>query len=277
MTYSRYCCIAAFTLLAACSTPSQRFDGMAQAEGLRKSTMEGSDFAHVIYENTKVGSAPSLNVYLAGDGTPWIAGFIIASDPTPRRPIVLRLMAMDDSPSLMLGRPCYHGHAEHQPCTSDDWTSGRYSEVIVDSMARALRKVMAQHGHTKLRLIGFSGGGGLAMLLAQRLPETETIVTIAGNLDIDSWADLHGYDPLEGSINPKLIAPLPATIRQYHLAGGKDGNIPAEIIRGALINQPDSQYILFEDFTHACCWEEIWPSILACVADHCEWSRQSPK
>ncbi|WP_316364261.1 alpha/beta hydrolase [Candidatus Thiodiazotropha sp. CDECU1] len=277
MTYSRICCIAIWALLAACTTPSERFDGMAQEQGFHRTEVEGGDFSHVIYDNGKLGTSSTLHVYLGGDGTPWIGGFIIASDPTPRRPVTLKLMAMDKSPSLFLGRPCYHGYSDRHPCTPDYWTSARYSEDVIDSMARVLRKIMAEYGHTNLHLVGFSGGGGLAMLMAEKFPETQSIVTIAGNLDVETWADLHGYDPLEGSKNPKSISPLPTTIRQYHLAGGKDSNIPPGIIRDALINQPDSRYILFEDFTHICCWEEIWQAVLACVADRCEGSHLSPR
>ena len=101
------------------------------------------------------------------------------------------------------------------------------------------------------------------MLMAERFPETRSIVTVAGNLDIETWADLHGYDPLDQSSNPKSISTLPTGVRQYHLAGGMDRNIPPKIIRDALVNQPESQFILFEDFTHGCCWEDIWNAVLA--------------
>jgi pimeloyl-ACP methyl ester carboxylesterase len=271
MTYSLICCIAAFLLLTACSTPSQRFEQMAHEQGLQKTEVKGSDFSHVVFHNGKLGSATALHVYLGGDGTPWIGGFIIASDPTPRKPVVLKLMAMDESPSLILGRPCYHGYSKRQPCISDYWTSERYSEVVIDSMAKALRKLMREYGHTDLHLMGFSGGGSLAMLMAERFPETRSIVTIAGNLDIETWTDLHGYDALTGSKNPKSMSPLPMNIAQYHLAGGKDRNVPAKIIREALVNQADSQFILFSDFTHGCCWEEVWREVLACVKEQCVW------
>ncbi|MES9993973.1 MAG: alpha/beta fold hydrolase [Candidatus Thiodiazotropha sp.] len=258
-------------LLVACASPSQRFDQMAQNHGFDKIEVEGNRFTHVAFANGKLGTASTLHVYLGGDGTPWIGGFIIASDPTPRKPVVLKLMELDQLPSLFLGRPCYHGQAKRQPCSSDYWTSSRYSKEVIDSMSEALRKVMSKHGHTRLQLMGFSGGGGLAMLLAERFPETQAIVTIAGNLDIESWVDLHSYDPLDGSLNPKSMPALPGTIRQYHLAGGKDTNIPAGMIRDALINQPESQFILFEDFTHGCCWERVWEGLLTCVEKQCEW------
>ncbi|MGD8912097.1 MAG: alpha/beta fold hydrolase [Candidatus Thiodiazotropha sp.] len=244
---------------------------MAQEQGFLKTEVEGGGFSHAIFHNGKLGSATTLHVYLGGDGTPWIGGFIIASDPTPRKPVVLKLMAMDESPSLVLGRPCYHGYSKQQPCMSDYWTSGRYAEEVIDSMAKALRKLMRDYGHTELHLIGFSGGGSLAMLMAERLPETQSIVTVAANLDIETWAEFHGYDPLDDSQNPQSMSPLPATIRQYHLAGGRDRNVPPNIIRDALSNQPDSQFILFKEFTHGCCWGEIWRKVLACVDEQCVW------
>jgi pimeloyl-ACP methyl ester carboxylesterase len=135
---------------------------------------------------------------------------------------------------------------------------------------------MSDYGHTDLHLMGFSGGGSLAMLIAERFPETRSIITVAGNLDIETWAELHGYDPLDGSKNPKAMPPLPTTIRQYHLAGGRDSNVPANLVRDALVNQPDSQYILFDEFTHGCCWEEVWYEVLSCVDEQCVWGAITP-
>lgn len=271
MTYSLICCIAVSLILAACSTPSQRFERLAQQQGFQKTVVEGRGFSHVIFHNGKLGTASTLHVYLGGDGTPWIGGFIVASDPTPRKPMALKLMAMDQAPSLFLGRPCYHGNAEKPPCKPEYWTSARYAEDLVESMVAALRGIMDQYGHVKLRLFGFSGGGGLAMLMAERLAETRSIVTIAGNLDIDAWTEIHGYDPLYSSINPKQMPPLPAEIAQYHLAGGRDMNVPPQIIRDALGKQRGHQFVLFEDFTHGCCWEDIWIALLSCIDQDCVW------
>ncbi|MFI0456799.1 MAG: alpha/beta hydrolase, partial [Candidatus Thiodiazotropha endolucinida] len=66
--------------------PSQRFERMAQEQGFKKTEIMGSDFFHVVFDNGKLGAASTLHVYLGGDGTPWIGGFIKASDPTPRKP-----------------------------------------------------------------------------------------------------------------------------------------------------------------------------------------------
>jgi hypothetical protein len=276
MNYSLFFCIAASVLLTACSTPSERFDAFAEEFGFQKIRIEGKGFSHVGFANDKLGSASTLHVYLGGDGTPWIGGFIIASDPTPRSPVALKLMARDDAPSIYLGRPCYHGYSSSRPCTPDYWTAARYSKEVIDSLAQALHTVMRDYGHSELHLIGFSGGGDLAMFLAERFPETRSLVTIAGNLDIETWIEFHGYDPLLGSMDAKTMPPLPASVHQYHLAGGKDRNIPPAMIREALRNQPGSQFILFKDFTHGCCWEDIWKTVLACVKNHCKWG-EAPK
>jgi pimeloyl-ACP methyl ester carboxylesterase len=51
-------------------------------------------------------------------------------------------------------------------------------------MQAALERILASGHFDGVVLIGYSGGGTLAMLLAARVPETRGVITIAGNLDI---------------------------------------------------------------------------------------------
>ena len=274
MTYSLFCCVAALALLTACSGPSKRFDRQASEYGFQKVERTGNGYTHTVYSNLPSERSSLLHVYLGGDGTPWIDGKIIAWDPTPRNPVGLRLMAQDEVSSIYLGRPCYHGHSDSPSCSHALWTSERYSKEVIESMAAVLREIIEQEQYRELVFIGFSGGGGLAMFLADIFPQTRQVVTLAGNLDIEAWVALHNYDELTGSLNPRSMAPLPERIQQYHLAGGKDANIPAMMIQGALGRQKNSQFILFEDFTHGCCWETIWKSMLACLHKACEWREE---
>jgi pimeloyl-ACP methyl ester carboxylesterase len=78
----------------------------------------------------------------------------------------------------------------------------RYSATVVSSMAVALERLLAEREIDRLAWMGYSGGGVLAMLLAPRFPQTQAIVTVAANRDIDAWADHHGYLRLAGSLNP---------------------------------------------------------------------------
>ena len=194
-----------------------------------------------------------LHVYIEGDGTPFIRGTQVAGDPTPRKPVALRLMKRDRAFSVYVGRPCYWGLAASQNCDPSLWTNKRYSAEVVESMRAAIRKQLNEHGAKRLVLIGHSGGGTLAMLLAPHFEETTAVITIAANLDIDAWADLHGYTRLDGSLNPATQPPLPDRIKQIHLAGGRDRNVPPHLIPNAIV---------YPRFTHSCCWEREWPQIL---------------
>ncbi|MET0065400.1 MAG: alpha/beta hydrolase [Candidatus Thiodiazotropha sp.] len=261
----------------ACSSPSQRFDRVAGELSLSYRDIPGKGFVHRVYFNSAKRRDGVLHVYLGGDGTPWIGGVVVASDPTPRNPLGLRLMALDDRDSLYLGRPCYHGVGRAADCDSALWTSARYSETVADSMAEVLRGVMDAQGYEALSFIGFSGGGALAMILAERFAQTRQVVTLAGNLDTEAWVKLHHYDALSGSLNPREQPTLREDIQQYHLAGGEDGNIPSELIEQAIAEQPRFQFLRFEHFTHGCCWEQIWPDLLSCLAVDCDWQSSYPR
>lgn len=251
-------------LLAGCGTPAERVDRLADRLGLVRETQAGQPFQHVVYRN-RIRGGDVLHVYLGGDGRPWARVDRIADDPDSPRSVMLDLMALDTRPSLYLGRPCYHGLAKSPRCTPWHWTMGRYSSAVVDSMASVLRERLDSGGYKHLVLIGHSGGGTLAMLLAARFIETDTLVTLAANLDIDAWADLHGYSPLAGSLNPAGQAPLTPAIRQFHLAAGRDRQVPAGLIAQAVSQWPNARFILFDGFDHACCWRRIWPAMLACI------------
>ena len=257
-------------LLQGCSGPSARFDTAAGELGFGRERFSAAGLPLVVYSNHRaVTGARRLHVYIGGDGTPWLAGRWVAADPTASNPLTLRLMARDRSPAVFLGRPCYQGTAGDPGCRPALWTGARYSEQVVESMAVVLRRLLQREGYRQLVLIGYSGGGTLAMLLAPRFAETEAVVTVSGNLDPDAWAQLHHYRPLAGSLNPRDLPPLPETVIQYHLAAEQDRNVPARLIRSALKNQPGAQFVVWRGFDHRCCWERVWPDVLACLRNRC--------
>ena len=245
----------------ACSSPASEFSRYARHLGMREQVVEGTVFHHVVFASGPRASR-TLHVYLDGDGTPW--GFWTPSaDPTPRNPLVLRLMALDPTRSLYLGRPCYHGLAKEPPCTNALWTSARYSEAVVSSMASALRRELAGTGIDRLVWFGHSGGGALAMLLAPRFDATTDVVTVAANLDIDAWAELSGYAKLDRSLNPARQPPLPPRIREWHYVGGKDSIVPPEVVARGTIDP--RRVIVISEYNHTCCWEAMWPSLVSNV------------
>jgi hypothetical protein len=186
-------------LLAGCASPADRARGFAQRHALTASVIQGAQFRHEIFASSqRVDEA--LYVFIEGDGSPWADdGTVAARDPTPLRPLALELAARTPHSVLYLGRPCYfHAHTD-TACSPDLWTSARYSRQIVDSMAAATNRYAASGGFAHVILIGYSGGGALAILMAPQVPATRAVITIAANLDVASWVRLHGYLPLQGS------------------------------------------------------------------------------
>ena len=133
-------------------------------------------------------------------------------------------------------------------------------------MAQVLRQRLQREGANKLVLFGYSGGGVLAVLLANRLPQTSVVVTLAANLDIDAWADLHGYSRLSGSLNPAVEPALDSAIVQLHLVGGRDSNVRSTSRQSYLRIQPEAQAVVIPGYDHVCCWRDLWPKVLEWVA-----------
>lgn len=256
-------------LLQGCAHQSEHLDIEANKHGFSRKIVQGNEFQHMIYTHDGVRNSPILHVYLDGDGNPWIGNRLISADPTPVNPMMLKLMAIDPAPSLYLGRPCYHGFATAPSCEPALWTSARYSLRVVKSMQQALLDYMAKAGYSEVVLIGHSGGGTLAMLLAERINATRAVVTIAGNLDTDAWTEHHGYSPLEESLNPAHMPPLDPEILQYHLIGKADKIVPYHVVAQVLKTQSNARVLTWEKFDHACCWHEIWQQFIHCLDNHC--------
>jgi hypothetical protein len=249
----------ALVVLAGCSAPAARFQHRAAALGFQQTMVAGIGFEHVVYWRAGTADAQSVHLYIDGDGLPW-AGATPAADPTPRNPLVLELMALDPAPAAYLGRPCYHGQARAPGCGEDLWTGARYSHPVVASMVAAARQLLAAQGGKEIRWFGYSGGGALAMLLAARVEETASVVTIAANLDTELWTRLRGYGPLRGSLNPAMGPELPARVRQRHYVGDKDEIVPPRVVAAGPI--APGTLVVVPGYDHQCCWVALWPQIL---------------
>jgi pimeloyl-ACP methyl ester carboxylesterase len=249
-------------LLAGCVTPAQHADRLAAKAGFARSVFQGDKFHHVAY--ARITSGGPLFVYLEGDGRPWIhGGREINTDPTGRDPLALELAARSDAASILyLGRPCYLGLAALPECHSADWTFDRYSADIVRSLAVCINRFVAEHGFRDVVLIGHSGGGTLALLMAPQVMNLRAVITVAGNLDVKAWTAYHGYLPLQGSLDPADTGPLAAGVVEIHLTGGADTEVPASLLRHYLAGHPGAHQWTYPRFGHRCCWQDAWPELL---------------
>jgi hypothetical protein len=249
----------AIFVLVGCAGTASNPEQLADQHGLKTTWVRGQGYRHRLFQ--RGADDGPLHVYLEGDGRPWLTRRRISADPTPHNALALRLMLRDPAPSAYLGRPCYHGSATDPGCAPWIWTHGRYSEPVIASMADALRKIAGVD--RELTLIGYSGGGTIAMLLAPRLPNVTRVVTVAANLDIAAWTRHHGFSPLTDSMNPADMAPLPAGIAQLHLAGGRDRNVPPRLSATAVARQPGASFRVLPRYDHRCCWERDWPALIS--------------
>jgi len=172
------------SFLFGCATPSERFNQKAVSFGFKSQLVETDQFQHQIYLSKHIKKSAVLHVYIDGDGTPWERNRWIADDPTARNPLILRLMAQDTESSLLLGRPCYYGLSYTSECDNKFWTSHRYSKQVVDSMVQALNSWLDQYDYKEIIVIGYSGGGAIALLMADKIKQISNEVTVSANLNV---------------------------------------------------------------------------------------------
>lgn len=240
---------------------------VAKTAGMDARIVATDRFDILSYQRTRNAGSP-LTVYIEGDGYAWVTPSRPSTDPTPKDPIALRLAAADPAANAgWLARPCqYTGGAGARGCNELFWTEGRYAEDVVAATAQAIDRMKAEAGAARLRLVGYSGGGAIAALVAARRRDVDLLVTVAGMLDGEAWARSEGLTPLWRSLDPARATTALAGIRQIHFIGADDRDIPASVARAfaerfGAGHAPPVVEVAGQD--HRCCWTAIWPSLLA--------------
>jgi len=256
---SRAMLALAFCALLSCASSWRKSIGAEWMESVEV----GTDFQHRVFFKPGVGN--ELHIYIEGDGNIWRTPQQLYPDPTPERPLTIALMRRDPAPALLLGRPCYFEvHDSH--CSPRWWTAARYSETVVASMADVARRWANRY--STVTLIGYSGGGAIATLMAPRLPSIRAVVTVAGNLDVDAWVQHHRYNSaiVAESLDPARQPPLSPDIEQWHYAGAGDDNVLPVWIANFSARQRNAHFRSIGGFDHRCCWSQRWPGLLAPAA-----------
>lgn len=242
---------------------TNKADRIAQSVGFEKSILPTSHFHLLSYDKINKPRT-SLKIYIEGDGSAWLSRNNLSDDPTPRNPLVLTLASKDGSDNVAyLSRPCQYGMSEKDSrCNSDYWSSKRFSEEVISSMDQAIDLLKEKAQAKSIHLIGYSGGGAVAVLLAARRNDVVSLRTIAGNLDHESVNHYHGVSNLHGSLNPIDVAYKVSSIPQEHFIGKEDKVIPSFIAHQFLqkMNHPlCAKIVEVPNASHNSGWVDAWP------------------
>lgn len=202
-----------------------------------------------------------LHVYIEGDGAPWPNPYQPPHDPTPTRALAWQLAQSDPAPAVAyLGRPCqYLGAAALGQCRMAYWTERRFAPEVIHAYDELLDQLKETQGVRALRLIGYSGGGVLAALLAQRRTDIDAWLTVAAPLAVSVWLEGHRATPLTGSLDP-LLGP-PARAPGLHLVGQVDEVVPVAVL-ARFVARHGGRLQTVAGFDHVCCWADNWPALL---------------
>jgi len=240
---------------------------IAAAGGLSRRLIPAGAFDLAAYERLGPVGGGKLVVYIEGDGLAWINLGQPSDDPTPSDPVALRLAAADDARNVLyLARPCqFVAGAEARDCAPSYWLEARYSAAVVEATSRAIDLVKAEAKAERIELVGYSGGGVVATLVAARRSDVVRVITVAANLDLPSWTAYHHVTPLTQSLNPRDFAEQLSRVRQVAFVGERDEVVPPALIepyRAALGPKSPLAVVSVAGFSHECCWSERWPALL---------------
>lgn len=272
------------TLLAACSSvsaPSERglmADTLATQQGWQAHTLRGGGFQLRAYLSP-AKAVETLSIYLEGDGLAWLSRGRPSTDPTPLHAVGLQLaLAQPEGVAAYVARPCQF-IADQAACSRRYWTDARFAPEVVASLDDAVSQLKARFRARQLVLVGYSGGGALALLLAARRDDVGRVITVAGNLDPHAWATHHRLSALATSLTPADQRHALVKIPQQHLVGERDAIVPPELAQGFVAAYPPGSPFsvhVFPQHDHACCWAAEWPSLWRALQDEARARFGSP-
>ncbi len=213
--------------------------------GFTEKTIETEYFSIAIWEkNVKVGEP--LRIYIEGDG-----------DPTPKRAIALELAAKDPYQNVIyVSRPCQYIHCKE--CNNPlIWGRERFHEEIVNEMKELIVYLAYKYKTPSLELVGYDGGGTMALILATKIPVAR-VITIGGILDTRVYAEEHNLEPING-LNPGELKDMLARVPQTHYVGEEDNLTTrrmAERFVARLRNPRDAVVKIIPNATHTD-WDSV--------------------
>lgn len=271
----KYLVLLLCVLTTACSSFHERQSlgqELAGKAGWTWETLDGGPFL-LAAAVAPLKTSPILTVYLEGDGFAYVRPSQPSHDPTPADPVALRLALAhprtDNAVNVAwLARPCQYVASPR--CETAYWTNRRYAPQIVDAVNAAIDQLKDRSHATEVVLVGYSGGGAIATLLAARRHDVKNLVTVAAVLDLAYWTKRDGLAALDGSLDPAAAAQSLEAVPQVHFTGGQDNVVGTDVVRSYLRRLPPgapARLIEIPTFTHSCCWSRDWGELLKNVEE----------
>ena len=206
-----------------------------------------------------------LEVFIEGDGLAYITRSRPSKNPTPIIPVSLQLATISSNPNILyIARPCQYTEIVSQiNCTVKSWTTSRFSEKAIEAVNQAVEFGIKKAQAPLVHLVGYSGGGAVAVLVAARRRDIGSVRTLAGYLDHKKLNKVKKVTPLYGSLDPMKIAHLISDIPQHHISGARDKIIPKWIGEEFAMAVGNSRCALTKiaDATHTEGWPKLWKEI----------------
>jgi hypothetical protein len=237
-------------------------DTVAQSGNLVQQKIATDDFLLTTYQRfDSTADNKQMVVYIEGDGMAWISRDQLSSNPTPVQPVALKLASIDTNTNVLyIARPCqYLWPQKMNRCSSRYWSDKRGSEEVISSINQAISIVKQKQNISSIRLIGYSGGGGIAALIADKRADVSEFVSVSGNLNYKLFTRTHNLSPMNGSIDPITVANQIDSISQIHYVGADDKIIPKQIA----LSFSDKVKVI-NDVSHDN-WPDKWAQILRTI------------
>ncbi len=238
-------------------------DDIAVKAGLEREYIKAGIFTFMVYQRFG-GLSDKLSIYIEGDGRAWESKHRLSSDPTPLDPVGLRLAVVDPTVNLAyIARPGQYHPIGTVDCSPEYWSEKRFAVEVIESMSRVIDILKEKSKAKYVGLVGYSGGGGVAALIASYRSDVTSLRTVAGNLDIDRFCDYHKVSRLNGSLNPLDIAQEISSIPQLHFFGVNDKIVPLFVSRDFIKKLgKDKVAKVVDGVTHSKGWDKHWQELL---------------
>lgn len=259
------CSLGLSGLTGCAGDPRRHADMLGQRAGLEREQVVATPFVLTAYVRITRRDQP-LTIYIEGDGLAWRNRHQPSDDPTPQQASGLQLAAADSSANVVyLARPCqFTAMADNPQCRAAYWTGKRFAPEVVTAMDAAVTHYAASVPGQRINLVGYSGGGAIAVLVAARRQDIATLRTVAGNLDHEAVNRRHHVTPMPDSLNPIDVVDRVAGIAQIHFSGANDKIVPTDIARNFVARAGACASLrIVEGLSHEGDWAREWPHLLA--------------